>query len=102
VPQPATLAHCRALDERFAMTARDNYEVLVAWLVLALRSGYLAVVPRVEQVLAAVGRMKYLRPLYAALAADPRTRPTALAVFERLRAGYHPIACQVVEAVLRG
>ena len=101
VPQPATVEHCRALDQRFGMTTRDNYEVLVAWLTLALRAGYLDVVPRVEQVLAAVGRMRYLRPLYAALAADPRTRPTALAAFARLRAGYHPIARQVVEAVLR-
>jgi len=101
IPQPASVEHCRALDERFGLTARDNYEVLAAWLVLALRSGYLAVVPRVEHVLAAVGRMKYLRPLYAALAADDRTRPTAHQLFERLRDGYHPIAQQVVEAVLR-
>jgi len=45
--------------------------------------------------------MKFLRPLYAALAADERTRPIARQVFERQRAGYHPIARQVVEAVLR-
>ncbi len=101
VPQPAPAELCHALDEHYRLTARDNYEVLVAWLVLALRSGYLAVVPRAEHVLATVGRMKYLRPLYAALAADPRTRPTALALFARVGAGYHPIARQVVEATLR-
>jgi len=102
VPRPARIEDCRALDERFGLTARQNFEVLVAWLVLALRSGYLEVVPRVEEVLAGVGRMKFLRPLYAALAADERTRPLALQLFERLRAGYHPIARQVVEPVLRG
>jgi hypothetical protein len=102
VPRPAPAEDCRALDARFGLTARTNYEVLVAWLVLALRSGYLEVVPRVEEVLGAVGRMKFLRPLYAALAADDRTRPVAHQVFERLRAGYHPIARQVVESALRG
>jgi len=75
--------------------------VRFAWLVLALRSGYHEVVPRVEEVLGAVGRMKFLRPLYTALAADERTRPVAVKAFERLRAGYHPIARQVVESVLR-
>ncbi len=101
VPRPAPPEHCKALDERFGFTRRDNFEVLVAWLVLALHSGYLPVVPRAQEVLAAAGRMKFLRPLYAALAADERTRPIARQVFERQRAGYHPIARQVVEAVLR-
>jgi leukotriene-A4 hydrolase len=101
VPQPATVEQCRALDARFALTASANYEVLVAWLTLALRAGHHDVVPRVEEVLATVGRMKFLRPLYTALAADPRTRPVARRAFERTRAGYHPIARQVVESVLR-
>jgi len=101
VPHPASPEYCRTLDERFGLTRRDNFEVLVAWLVLALRSGYLEVVPRAQEVLAAAGRMKFLRPLYAALAADERTRPIAHQVFERQRAGYHPIARQVVETVLR-
>jgi aminopeptidase N len=100
VPRPASAEHCRTLDERFGLTRRGNFEVLVAWLVLALRSGYLEVVPRVEEVLGAAGRKKFLRPLYAALAADERTRPVAVRAFERLRAGYHPIARQVVESVL--
>jgi leukotriene-A4 hydrolase len=102
VPRPAPVEACRTLDERFGLTARTNYEVLVAWLVLALHSGYLEVVPRAEEVLGAVGRMKFLRPLYAALAADDRTRPRAVQLFEQLGAGYHPIARQVVESVLRG
>jgi hypothetical protein len=44
--------------------------------------------------------MKYLRPLYTALAANPRTRDHAVATFERCRASYHPIARQMVEGVL--
>ena len=75
--------------------------MLVGWLTLALQSGYHAVLPRVEQVLAEVGRMKYLRPLYLALARDPATRPRAQELFDRLRPGYHPIAQQVIEGVLR-
>jgi hypothetical protein len=58
--------------------------------------------PRVEEVLAKVGRMKYLRPLYGAMIArggEPRARAEAL--FARVRASYHPIAQQVVESLLK-
>jgi aminopeptidase N len=101
VPRPASEATCRALDDGFHLSDGTNYDVLVSWLTLALQSGYHRVVPRVEQVLASMGRMKYLRPLYTALAKDPKTRDVAVATFERLRAGYHPIARQMVEGVLR-
>jgi len=101
VPRPAPEGHCLALDERFGLTRSTNYEVLVAWLVLALQSGHHAVLPRAEEVLGAVGRMKFLRPLYVALARDPRTRPVAERAFERSRAGYHPIARELVERLLR-
>jgi leukotriene-A4 hydrolase len=101
VPRPAPEATCRALDRDHALTASTNYDVLVAWLTLALQSGYRAVLPRVDEVLGAVGRMKYLRPLYTALARDPATRALARETFDRHRAGYHPIARQMVEGVLR-
>jgi leukotriene-A4 hydrolase len=68
--------------------------------VLALDSGFDAVLPRVEEVLARVGRMKYLRPLYRALAARPATRAVAARLFAERRQAYHPIAQQVVEGLL--
>ena len=95
-PQPA--AFCAALDERFNFTLTGNMEVKVAWLRLALASAYDAVLPEVARVLGAVGRMKYLVPLYSALLARPETRELARATFARNAAGYHPIA----RAVVRG
>ena len=103
LPRPPAVglpeATLRALDAQFHLTESGNYDVLVPWLTLALKSGYLAVLPRVERVVAEVGRMKYLRPLYTALAADPATRDRGHALFDQLRAGYHPIARQMVEGV---
>jgi leukotriene-A4 hydrolase len=97
---PRPFWQCAELDARFALTERGNYEVLVAWLVLALESAYDAVVPRAEEVLGRVGRMKYLRPLYAALARRPGTRAVAERLFARQRESYHPIAQQVIEGLL--
>ncbi|HET9989001.1 MAG TPA: leukotriene A4 hydrolase C-terminal domain-containing protein, partial [Kofleriaceae bacterium] len=98
-PRPAAHDSLRQLDHQFQLTDSTNYDVLVPWLTLALKSGYLAVLPRVERVVAEVGRMKYLRPLFTALAADPHTRAQGEALFARNRAGYHPIARQMVEGV---
>lgn len=101
LPRPAPEATCRTLDDQYQLTASTNHDVLVPWLRLALESGYMAVIPRVEQVLASVGRMKYLRPLYTALAKNAQTRAVAAASFARNRASYHPIAQQMVETILR-
>jgi hypothetical protein len=101
VPRPAPAALCKGLDDAFKLTASTNFDVLVPWLTLALKSGYTAVMPRVEQVVAEVGRMKYLRPLYTALAANPVTREAAAQLLAKHSASYHPIARQMVDGVLR-
>jgi aminopeptidase N len=99
VPRPAPESTLRALEEQYQLTASKNYDVLVPWLTLALKSGYAAVLPRVEQVLAQVGRMKYLRPLYTALAA--KWPDVARATFANHAARYHPIARQTVDRIVR-
>lgn len=88
------------LDQRFGLTQRTNDEVLVAWLELAARSGYAPVLPRIEEVLGRVGRMKYVKPLFRVLVERPETKARAREWFNRFRPGYHPIAVQVVEAML--
>jgi len=86
------------LDRRFVLTASRNFDVLEKWLTLGIRSGYQPALARAEQVLGSIGRMKYLRPLYAALARhDPAM---AERWFARHAAKYHPIARQVVAGVL--
>ncbi len=89
---------CQQLDAAYQLTNSTNYEVLVSWLALALRCGYLDVIPRVEEVLASVGRMKYLRPLYTALRDVDRER--ALRVFAANRQSYHPIGRSMVASLL--
>ncbi|CAN5806819.1 M1 family metallopeptidase [soil metagenome] len=100
-PHPAPLDYCTQLEMAFSFTQSKNYDVLVPWLTLALQSEYDAVIPRVEEVVSSVGRMKYLRPLYTALAARPATAARAKALYEQNRASYHPVARSMVESVLR-
>lgn len=101
MPKPSPLETCRALDTQYALTQSKNAEVLVSWLVLACESGDGAVLPRVEEVLSQVGRMKYLKPLYRALAGREATKAKARDFFARFEPRYHPIAQQVVRSIVR-
>ncbi|MEZ4391523.1 MAG: M1 family metallopeptidase [Polyangiales bacterium] len=98
LPRETDHALLRDLDARFALSQTGNMEVKVAWLELALASGYAPALPEVERVLCAVGRMKYLKPLYDGLLARAETRPVAASTFERAAEGYHPIARAVIRA----
>ncbi|GAC1315324.1 MAG: M1 family metallopeptidase [Chloroflexota bacterium] len=95
---PASLDLLRDLEARFALSATPNDDILEKWLVLGLRSGYPSARDGVDAMVARVGRMKYLRPLYGALAADDRG--AARRLFERYGDRYHPIARQVVGHLL--
>jgi leukotriene-A4 hydrolase len=101
LPRPMPLERCEELDRRFRLTESGNFEVLVSWLEVALPSSYGPAFARAEQVLGRVGRMKYLKPLYTALADRDESRKWARELFEKNRAGYHPIAAQVVDAQLK-
>jgi leukotriene-A4 hydrolase len=101
MPKPSPLAVCKELDETYALTASKNAEVLVCWLVLACRSGYAPVLPRVGEMLGQTGRMKYLKPLYRALLQRPETSALARELFEKYRGQYHPIAQETVRAMLK-
>jgi aminopeptidase N len=98
VTSPASLDLLRDLDARFGLSETPNDDILEKWLVLGMRSGYAPARTGVEAMVGRVGRMKYLRPLYAALAAEDPAAADAL--FDRCAARYHPIARQVVRHLL--
>jgi len=101
MPKPSPIELCKELDAKYSLTTSKNPEVLVSWLVLACESGYGAALPRVEELLAHIGRMKYLKPIFKALAGRAETKPLARELFERFREQYHPIAQQMLRGVLK-
>jgi len=101
MPRPSPRDVCETLDRTYALTTARNPEVLASWLTLACESGYDEALPRIEELLAQTGRMKYLRPLYRALAGRADTKPLAQSLFAKLQGQYHPIAQQVVRSVLK-
>ncbi|MGE3538209.1 MAG: M1 family metallopeptidase [Candidatus Tectimicrobiota bacterium] len=88
------------LDSTLQLSGRGNYEILVEWLCIAAGSDYAPVFDRLRQVLARVGRMKFLRPLFTALGQHPRTQQLGREIYRAAGATYHSLSRRVVEATM--
>lgn len=100
LPRKMPAEECAALDAAFGLMGKGNYELLVEWLTIAAGSDYEPAFGKVREVLSRVGRMKYLRPLFNALAATERTRALAREVFAAASPTYHGLSRRVVAGVL--
>jgi len=92
------------VDETFGFTGTSNDEILAAWLTCAVESGHVFEASAVDAALADFltrqGRVKFLRPLYTALARTERGAARAREVYATARPGYHPVATGVVDRIL--
>jgi aminopeptidase N len=89
------------LDATYGLTRSKNSEVFVAWAAVAMRNGMPAIDAPVEQFLLTVGRRKYLKPLYEALAATPSGKQRAQSIYHRSRPRYHAVATRTLDEILR-
>ena len=87
-----------ALGSLYGFDTSPNCELTAAYLALALPAGHAPAIPAAVAFLGRQGRMKYVRPLFRALAAADGG--AAAAAFRRWKAGYHPIAAKMVAADL--
>jgi len=88
------------LDAQFHLTGSGNAEIESQWLLMAIQRKYEPAIPRLEQFLMTVGRRKFLKSLYGALADTAQGKSWALAIYERAYPFYHPITRSAIEAVL--
>jgi leukotriene-A4 hydrolase len=88
------------MDAEFSLVEQQNYEILFLWLMRTIEAEYQPGIERLEQFLLEVGRNKFTRPLYAALADSDWGHDWAIEVYQRARPGYHPLTRQTAERVL--
>jgi aminopeptidase N len=96
----SSVARLGELDHVFRFTQTGNQEVLCQWLELCVRGSFEPVYGRLEQFLLSVGRRKYLKPLYTALAATPQGLAFARRVYANARPGYHSVSVGTVDKLL--
>ena len=88
------------LDAAFGLTGRGNAEVAALWLQIAVRNQYHPADARLEAFLTTIGRRKFLIPLYRELIRSPEGKARALAIYQKARPFYHPIAAESVDKLL--
>ena len=102
---PRELANNRLaeLDRTLGLSQTGNAEVLFAWLQLALANRYEPALPTAERFLLAMGRRKFVAPLFETLAGEGEWgRPIAEQIYGRARGGYHSVTSSAVDRALRG
>ncbi len=89
------------LDATFHFNDSGNSEILFAWLMQAIRSKYEAAYPALERFLIEVGRRKFVRPLFGALAATPEGTELAKKIYAKARPGYHSVTRDAIDETLK-
>ena len=89
------------LDRSFMLTASGNAEIQTVWFLVAIEHDYQPAYPALEKFLTSVGRRKFLKPLYEALAKTSQGKQFARAVYKKARSGYHPVSYQTIDKILQ-
>ncbi len=100
LPEKLDAQRMADLDAAFHFSDSGNSEILAAWLIEVIDSQYEPAYPALERFLTAVGRRKYLKPLYTEMAKTPAGAEMALRIYEKARPGYHSVSQSTVDQIL--
>jgi len=90
----------RELDTAFGFSKSGNSEILHQWLLIAVRNEFADTNEELERFLTAVGRRKFLKPLYEELVKTPDGLARARTIYAKAKPGYHPIAVATIDDIL--
>ncbi len=100
LPKPLTVEQMTDLDAAFSFTNTGNSEIASDWFLKAIGANYKPAYPKMEEFLIAVGRRKFLKPIYTQLAKTEEGKKWALAVYEKARPGYHSVSYNTIDDIL--
>lgn len=101
LPRQQSAARLAELDQAFRLSTSTNAYIRSAWLVLAIGNRYQPASASAEQFLPSVGRNLLITPVYRALKAQGDWgMPVARRIFDRARAGYHPVTAGAITQLL--
>jgi leukotriene A-4 hydrolase/aminopeptidase len=95
------VAKVEALDSEFGFTNSGNSEIQCEWYQLSIATGYQKAFPNMEKFLISVGRRKFIKPIYSALAKSPENLALAKRIYAKARPGYHAVAAQTMDEMLK-
>ncbi len=102
VPEHITADRLKALDAKYQLTQTHNDEIAMHWLPLVVRADIREAAPAVETFLMSVGRVRMVRPLYAAMMdGSDFWKALAKKTFAAAKPKYHPITRAAIDGVVK-
>lgn len=99
MPDSINRAQLAELDAAFQFTQSTNAEIQCAWYACSVKKGYSEAYGAMEEFLIAVGRRKFLMPLYRAMK-EKGEGELACEIYAKARPNYHPISYNSVDELL--
>jgi len=100
IPEETEAIQYQKLDDAFGFSSCGNAEIMSEWYVSSIEHGYEGIYVDLEGFLMNVGRRKFLRPIYTALAEFPEKKEWAREVYQEARPNYHSISYNTIDEIL--
>lgn len=89
----------KKLDQKYHLSTTGNAEIALAWFPIVIKNHYRMGYGALEKHLVKIGRRRLITPLYKLLAQDKDLREWGYQVYQKARAGYHPLAQGTVDKI---
>jgi leukotriene-A4 hydrolase len=100
LPENLEQAKAESLDNQYGFSQSGNSEIRFAWLNYRLNRGDATVIPSADAFLGAVGRRKFVLPLYKAMMKQDTIKETAKSIYAKHRSGYHAVTRQSIDEII--
>jgi hypothetical protein len=101
LPRKISIEDCKYFDDILELERGNDVAFFSYFYMIAIASGYEAILPRVEQFLARIGRMLYVLPIVRAMIATDWSREHIRPLFARVRERHHQITVHAIEGLLK-
>jgi len=101
MPKPLSIPQMKALDKTYNFTHTGNSEIADLWFIMALASDYDKAYPEMDAFLSAVGRRKFIEPLYEEMMKTGKQK-MAKSIYKKYRENYHPLAQTTLDKIVNG
>jgi len=101
LPHKIPVEDCEYFDNILELEKRNDIAISSYFYVIAIASGYEAILPRVEQFMGKIGRMLYVLPIVRVMIATDWSRAGIRPLFERVRDRHHQITVRAMEGLLK-
>ena len=96
----ASVEDCGYLGELFDMQNSQDSSLLTLFYQSCIKAGQQEVMPLVEEYLGRIGRELHTREIYRALSEQDWAKEETRRIFDKVKAGYHPVSAGNIEAIL--